>query len=331
MHAGELAVGMGVHGQALDRVEQLHEQVRRAPRVALLAIGVAKKGPRSRPREAGERLVPAGIVRRDDRADPVLRIVVVLLGLAAEAVDERAAAVEAVDAGGEDALGPHRSTIWGANRYCVATDDDLVHRADRSGSAFGAGRAVSSPFCSFSTSVSCVQTKPATSPGSARSAAVGGREIVDVAVDEVAPSPSEQTPPSSPIQSGMSSRLPRCASARCRSRARRRGRCRRAASSRSRRSRAASGRPSRVARTSSRWKSGGGSPQSSLIGIHMTTRRVRAQLRDDLEPLALESVARILRRRGRGSTACPARRAARAGRTTRTSADPRPSRACARG
>ena len=46
----------------------------------------------------GVRLATPGVVRSHDGADPVLRPVAVLLGLAAQAVDQRAAAIEAVDA-----------------------------------------------------------------------------------------------------------------------------------------------------------------------------------------------------------------------------------------
>jgi hypothetical protein len=89
---------MRVHREPLDRVEQLYEQVRRPPVRGPIVDRVAEERAGLESRQPGERLVAAGVARGDDGADPVLRILVVLRRCAAQPVDERAAAVEAVDA-----------------------------------------------------------------------------------------------------------------------------------------------------------------------------------------------------------------------------------------
>jgi hypothetical protein len=115
VRARERPVRMGVDGQALGGVEQLHENAGRArlggraePAVRIRGDRVTQERPVREPGEAGAGLVAARILGLGDRPDPVLGEVAVGSGLTpAEAVEQRPAPVEAVDPGLGEALRPH--------------------------------------------------------------------------------------------------------------------------------------------------------------------------------------------------------------------------------
>jgi hypothetical protein len=115
VRAGEGTVGVGVHGQPLRRVEQLHEDARRArrrggakPSAGIRRDRVAQEPPVLEPGEPRAGLVAARVLGLGDRPDPVLgEVAVGAVLVPAEAVEEGAAPVEAVDAGLGEPLGPH--------------------------------------------------------------------------------------------------------------------------------------------------------------------------------------------------------------------------------
>ncbi len=111
VQAGELAVRVRVDREPLDGIEQLDEQVRCAPVRAPLTDRVAEKRAVVEPRQARLRFVASGVGGGDDGADPVLGTFAVALRLVAQTVDQRAAAVEAVDARGPDAGKVHRMDL----------------------------------------------------------------------------------------------------------------------------------------------------------------------------------------------------------------------------
>ena len=111
--AGERAAGVEVDRQALAGVEQLDQQ-RGVGAVALDVVGAEEALGVGRDRVAQQAAVlePAqplgvGAERRRGRADPVLRPAVLALGDAAQRVDARAAAVEAVELVGREQQGLH--------------------------------------------------------------------------------------------------------------------------------------------------------------------------------------------------------------------------------
>src|SRR5262249_49972310 len=99
---------MEVNRKPLGAVEELDQEAGggaepldvRLPEPALRIVvdRIAEEASVREAREALLRIVPPGVPRRGHGADPVLGMVAVALRLAAQAVDQRASAVEAVDA-----------------------------------------------------------------------------------------------------------------------------------------------------------------------------------------------------------------------------------------
>src|SRR5262249_45743025 len=119
--AGERAVRVRVDRQPLGRVEELHEERGRAAEARNVGVaepaarigrdGVSGKTPVGEAGEAPPDAVRARIARLGHRAEPVLREERILLRLATEAADERAAAVEATDTGRLERLGAHGRSL----------------------------------------------------------------------------------------------------------------------------------------------------------------------------------------------------------------------------
>ena len=126
--------GMRVHRQPLRGVEELDEKPRgRAvarnvrvaePRRRICRDDVAQEAAVREPRQPLERIVPTRVVRRGHRADPVLRCFAILLQLSPQPADQRATAVEAIDARGGERLGVQVSGPTGpaaGGRSCRAS------------------------------------------------------------------------------------------------------------------------------------------------------------------------------------------------------------------
>ena len=119
--AGERAVRVEVDGKPLRAVEELHQEACRPaealdmgcpePARRVLVDRVAQQAPVREPGQALLGVVAAGVPRRGHRADPVLGVVAVTFRIASEPIDQRAAAVEAVDAVRSHSLCAHARSL----------------------------------------------------------------------------------------------------------------------------------------------------------------------------------------------------------------------------